>query len=215
MNETTTKDNLKIGIVENDDYFLTELNERLEKLSNIRNIQSWTSSEQFLMDLDNLDLDILFLDIMLPGMSGIELVGKLTEKSSKTKVIMLTNMNSDEMIFDSIKNGALGYILKSDIGRIREIVEVVQEGGATITPTIALRVFSSFRKIQSNESQGLTDRETQILQLLVKGKKIASISQFLLLSEHTVNGYVKSIYKKLSVHNRVELTLKAQKLSLL
>ncbi|MDF3818588.1 response regulator transcription factor [Leptospira sp. 96542] len=208
--------NLKVGILENDKFFLNEVKERLKKISEIDSVLSWETAEAFFADPTYPSLDILFLDIMLPGMSGIEVVGKLTETTSETKVIMLTNMNSDEMIFNSIKNGALGYILKSDIGRIREIIEVVRDGGATITPTIALRVFSSFRKIKPTETYSvLTDRETQILQLLVKGKTIALISQFLLLSEHTVNGYVKSIYKKLSVHNRVELTLKAQKLSLL
>lgn len=209
------KNSLTVGILENDDFFLNEVKERLSEISEISNILTWGSAETFLNDQANSDPDILFLDIMLPGMSGIDLVRILTERASDTRVIMLTNMNSDEMIFESIKNGALGYILKSDIGRIREIISVVQEGGATITPTIALRVFSSFRKIKTKEREILTDRETQILQLLVKGKTISSISQFLMLSEHTVNGYVKSIYKKLSVHNRVELTLKAQKLSLL
>lgn len=206
---------VNIGIVENDEYFLVELRERLNQLPSNKSIHSWTSSEIFLSDIHNLELDILFLDIMLPGMNGIDLVGKLTIEHPNIKVIMLTNMNSDEMIFSSIKNGALGYILKSDIARLGDIIEVVQKGGATITPTIALRVFSSLRKIVSPDTPKLTDRETQILQLLVKGKTISSVAKFLTLSDHTIHGYVKTIYKKLNVHNRVELAIKAEKLSLL
>lgn len=206
---------LKIGIVENDEYFLTEVKDRLSSLSYPKSIHTWTSSENFLSDIHSLELDILFLDIMLPGMNGIDLVERLTMDHPNIKVIMLTNMNSDEMIFSSIKNGALGYILKSDIARLSEIIDVVLNGGATITPTIALRVFSSLRKIVSPQTPKLTDRETQILQLLVKGKTISSVANFLTLSDHTIHGYVKSIYKKLNVHNRVELAIKAQKLSLL
>jgi DNA-binding NarL/FixJ family response regulator len=208
-------DKLQIGIVENDEYFLAEVKGRLQSLSCPKNIHTWCSSEKFLQDIDLMELEILFLDIMLPGMNGIELVAKLTNGYPNIKVIMLTNMNSDEMIFTSIKNGALGYILKSDIARLEEIIEVVRKGGATITPTIALRVFSSFRKPKSQESPKLTDREIQILQLLVKGKTSSSVAKFLVLSEHTIHGYVKSIYKKLSVHNRVELAIQAEKLSLL
>lgn len=207
--------NLKVGIVENDEFFLFELKERMQSITSIHNIHSWCSSETFLRDIESVDLEILFLDIMLPGMNGIELVANLTKEYPNLKVIMLTNMNSDEMIFSSIKNGALGYILKSDIARLGEIIEVVLNGGATITPTIALRVFSSFRKPASQETPKLTDREIQILQLLVKGKTISSVAKFLVLSDHTIHGYVKSIYKKLSVHNRVELAIKAEKLSLL
>lgn len=207
-------DDIHIGIIENDLYFLKEVEERLLKLQNIEKISVWESSEDFLKKNIIDTIDILFLDIMLPGQNGIELVLHLSTHYPKLKVIMLTNMNSDEMIFSSIKNGAQGYILKSDISRINEVVNVVRNGGAIITPTIALRVFSSFRKPSIDEIPDLSFREKQILKLLVKGKTISSVANFLVLSEHTIHGYVKSIYKKLNVHNRVELTQKAQNFSL-
>jgi DNA-binding NarL/FixJ family response regulator len=119
------------------------------------------------------------------------------------------------MIFNSIKSGALGYLLKSELGQMNSIVEVIQAGGALITPTIALRVFASFRKPKASLEFNLTDREKQILELLTKGKTITSVSKFLDLSEHTVHGYVKSIYKKLQVHNRAELVNKVQKYSII
>lgn len=207
-------DTIHIGIVENDLYFSKEVEERLSKIQNIATISTWESSEDFLKQNTIDNIDILFLDIMLPGQNGIELVLHLSTHYPKLKVIMLTNMNSDEMIFSSIKNGAQGYILKSDISRINEVVNVVHNGGAIITPTIALRVFSSFRKPSVDEISDLSHREKQILKLLVKGKTIASVANFLVLSEHTIHGYVKSIYKKLNVHNRVELARKAQNFSL-
>lgn len=206
---------IKIGILENDEFFLEELKNRISELTNVSEIRSWETGEILLRDPSYKSLDILFLDIMLPGMSGIEVVKVLSEKNENIKVIMLTNMNSDEMIFNSIKNGALGYLLKSELGQINSIVDVVLGGGAYITPTIALRVFSSFRKPIDKPKVYLTDREKQILELLVKGKTIPLVSKFLDLSEHTVQGYVKSIYRKLQVHNRSELALKVQEFSIL
>ncbi|MBL0956387.1 MAG: response regulator transcription factor [Leptospira sp.] len=209
------KDKIKIGILENDEYFLGELKERISVINNVSEILTWQTGEMLLRDPRHKIIDILFLDIMLPGINGIEVVKILSEKNENIKVIMLTNMNSDEMIFNSIKNGALGYLLKSELGQIQSIIDVLLEGGAYITPTIALRVFSSFRKPIDKPKVYLTDREKQILELLVKGKTIPLVSKFLSLSEHTVQGYVKSIYRKLQVHNRSELAMKVQEYSIL
>ncbi|MCW7497632.1 DNA-binding response regulator [Leptospira levettii] len=209
------KNQIKIGILENDEYFLGELKDRISELKNVSEILTWQTGEILLRDPRHKSIDILFLDIMLPGINGIEVVKILSEKNENIKVIMLTNMNSDEMIFNSIKNGALGYLLKSELGQIQSIIDVLLEGGAYITPTIALRVFSSFRKPLDKPKVYLTDREKQILELLVKGKTIPLVSKFLNLSEHTVQGYVKSIYRKLQVHNRSELAMKVQEYSIL
>lgn len=206
---------LKLGIVENDELFREEVIRRLTELPSARSVGGWPSAEQFLRDPDHKSIDVLFLDIMLSGVSGIDLVRNLSEKYPSMRVVMLTNMNSDAMVFDSIKNGALGYVLKSELGNLEEIVDVVGSGGATITPTIALRVFSSFRRLPNPDGPDLTDREKQVLSLMVKGKSINSVATFLGLSDHTVHGYVKSIYKKLNVHNRAQLTTKAQELSLM
>lgn len=206
---------VKIGILENDEYFLDEVKEILSGLEVVSEILTWTSAETFFRDPKLKNIQILFLDIMLPGMNGIEVVNILTEKYEDIKVIMLTNMNSDEMIFNSIKNGALGYLLKSELGQMDSIIKVIMEGGALITPTIAFRVFSSLRKPLNKPEIHFTEREKQILELLIKGKTILSVSRFLDLSEHTVQGYVKSIYKKMQVHNRAELALKAREFSIL
>lgn len=215
MSQILEKKKLRIGIVENDELFSEEVVERLSQIEDVCDTKVWKSAELFLNDPNYNKIDILFLDIVLPGMSGIGLVSHLTEKNESIKVIMLTNMNSDEMIFNSIKSGALGYLLKSELGQMNSIVEVIQAGGALITPTIALRVFASFRKPKASLEFNLTDREKQILELLTKGKTITSVSKFLDLSEHTVHGYVKSIYKKLQVHNRAELVNKVQKYSII
>ncbi len=210
-----TPGSLHIGVVENDEVFREEVARRLRQLPQTLDVQMWPSAELFFRDPAHTSVQILFLDIMLSGITGIDLVRVLSEKEPDMRVVMLTNMNSDSMVFDSIKNGALGYILKSEIGNLEEIVSVVSAGGAIITPTIALRVFSSFRRIPEASGPELTDRERQVLQLMVKGKTIHSVAEFLGLSDHTIHGYVKSIYRKLNVHNRAQLATKAQELSLL
>ena len=96
------EDNIQIGIVENDEYFLAEVQERLKSLSCSKSVHTWVRAEKLLETIQQIDL-----------------VAQLTNDYPNLKVIMLTNMNSDEMIFNSIKNGALGYILKSDIGRLK------------------------------------------------------------------------------------------------
>ena len=206
---------MKVGILENDELFREEVKGILSQISSISEILTWKTAEEFFRDPQHKTLDVLFLDIMLPGMKGIEVVKILTEKLESIKVVMLTNMNSDEMIFQSIKNGALGYLLKSELGEMKNTIDVIEKGGAIITPTIALRVFNNLRKPTEKPSIHLTDREKQILELLVKGKTVISCAKFLDLSEHTVHGYAKSIYKKLQVHNRAELAMKVQEFSIL
>ena len=95
---------------------------------------------------------LLLLDIKLSGMNGVELAGKITERDSETSIVMLTNLNSDDLIFQALRNGAIGYLLKSELRDIADTVSTVLNGGATITPTIALRVLTSFR--QSNPVLG-------------------------------------------------------------
>ncbi|MBX7059965.1 MAG: response regulator transcription factor [Leptospirales bacterium] len=204
-----------VGIVENDELFREELRRRLAQIPEVRQICEWPSAEQFLRDPLHRNVEILLLDIMLSGISGIQLVSELSRLYPEMRVVMVTNMHSDSMVFESIKGGALGYILKSELGDLGAALRIVSDGGALITPTIALRVFSSFRRSSEESEVELTDRERQVLQLMVKGKTIQSVATFLQLSEHTVHGYVKSIYKKLKVHNRAQLATRAHELSLL
>ncbi len=205
------KKNLAIGLVENDLEFRATTEARLRSIPSVAKVYGWGSAEEYLREKTRPILDLIFLDIILPYKNGVDLASEISKETPETSIIMLTNMNSDALIFESIKNGALGYILKSELGTLETIIQTVIEGGAVITPTIALRVFSSFRKDKSKVPE-MTDREKQVLELLVRGKSVVSVAVFLDLSVHTVQGYVKAIYKKLNVHNRAELTQKASQL---
>lgn len=197
---------MHIGIVENDSEFRDNLLFTLKRLMPSAKLSWWQSAEALLKE-DTVRLpEILLLDVMLPGMTGIDLTRELTRGGYSGKIVILTNMNSDSLILEAIENGAVGYVLKSDRRELKSIIETVLTGGAILTPTIALRVMTAL-KSQRQESPdfGLSERLQQVLDLMVAGKTIPQVAKALRLSATTVHGYVKDIYKKLNVHNRAEL----------
>lgn len=197
---------MHIGIVENDSEFRDNLLFTLKKLLPSAKIDWWQSAEGLLKEDGDKLPEILLLDVMLPGMTGIDLTRELTRGGYAGKIVILTNMNSDSLILEAIENGAVGYVLKSDRRELKSIIETVLAGGAILTPTIALRVMTAL-KSQRHESPdfGLSERLQQVLDLMVAGKTIPQVAKALRLSATTVHGYVKDIYKKLNVHNRAEL----------
>ncbi|TGN08495.1 response regulator [Leptospira ilyithenensis] len=206
---------VKIGIVENDENFRNQILTILETTPGVLSVSHWESAEAYWKDENGKELDILFLDIMLPGMNGVELAGKISERDPNISKIMLSNMNSDELIYSSLKNGAIGYILKSELKDISEVIDTVLQGGAIITPTIAFRVLNHFKAKTNLGSIKLTDKENQILDQMVRGKTINRVAEFLGVSKYTIQHHVKNIYKKLNVHNRAELVRKANDIGLL
>ncbi|EQA37936.1 response regulator receiver domain protein [Leptospira inadai serovar Lyme str. 10] len=206
---------VNIGIVENDSSYREQIIKVLEALPQIGSLLHWESAEAFLQDKKGRGLDIILLDIMLPGMSGVELAAKLSEREPETNKIMLSNMNSDELIFKSLGYGAIGYILKSELKDIADIIDIVLRGGAIITPTIAFRVLNSFKRIESSSEVKLTKKEKQILDEMVKGKTINRVAEFLGVSKYTIQHHVKNIYRKMNVHNRAELVRRAGDIGLL
>lgn len=171
----------------------------------------WQSAENLLKKkLDELP-EILLLDVMLPGITGIDLTRELARRGYDGKIIILTNMNSDALILEAIENGAVGYILKSEKRELKSIIETVVAGGAILTPTIALRVMTTLRARRPESPDfGLSERLQQVLELMVAGKTIPQVAKVLHLSPATVHGYVKDIYKKLNVHSRAELVGKVR-----
>lgn len=213
--ETVKAKELRVGIVENDENFRQQIIKTLESLPEVGGIYSWESAETYWKDESGKDLDILFLDIMLTGMNGVELAGRISARDPDINKIMLTNMNSDELIYESLRNGAIGYILKSELKDIGDVIDTVQKGGAIITPTIAFRVLNTFKQKDNSSVAKLTPKERQILDEMVKGKTIGRVAEFLGVSKYTVQHHVKNIYKKLNVHNRAELVRKASDFGLL
>jgi len=158
-------------------------------------------------------VDIILLDINLPGLSGIEAITIFKQKEPIPKIIMLTILEDDLNVLEAIKNGADGYILKKTApASILQAINQVSEGGAALTPMIARQVMS-FLRPESSKTQSptiqLTPRENEILVLITQGTSTGEIAETLFISAQTVRNHIKSIYEKLHVHSRAQVVAKA------
>lgn len=207
---------MKIGIVENDEEFANFLKDRLQAWKEVEETLHWPTAEMMWRDESLAGLDLALLDIHLPGISGVELAAMLSERFPDMRKIMLTSLHSDEIVFQALKAGAVAYVLKSEMEDIQEVIRIVLNGGAVITPTVALRVMRHFQR-DRNSIQALsqlTSREKQILEELSSGEAPRDISGTLQLSIHTVRQHIKNIYAKLQVSSRSELTRRLKELGI-
>jgi len=165
--------------------------------------------------------DIILMDIEMPGISGIEAVRQIKEKMPNAVILMQTIFDEDSTIFDAIKAGASGYLLKkSSPVKIIDSIREAYEGGAPMSPAIASKVLRFFResdKIDKDSSEkapkiyDLTSRELEILAELVNGNSYKMVSANLNITYNTVNTHVRHIYEKLHVHSIGEAVAKAIK----
>lgn len=157
--------------------------------------------------------DVILIDITMPGMDGIESVRIIKRERPGTRVIMLTVRDEDEKLFEAIKAGADGYLLKTI--RAQQLVDMLraaQRGEPAITPQLAARLMDEFRRVarggqpanQLNGDAGLTSREREVLQLLARGASDREIAQELTVSVYTVKAHVRSVLHKLQVTSRQE-----------
>lgn len=203
-----------VWIVEDDILF----KESLEDLMNVYNEfnleHSVNSVEKAIQSFGVKDKpDIILQDIGLPGLSGIEAISIYKKLYPEVQIIIITIFDDDERVFNAIKAGADGYLLKRTPGtEIINGMKQVLKGGASISPPIAKKMMHML----ANPSKGkkeklLTERETIILKYLIDGLTINAIAERLIISRHTVDTHTKNIYKKLHVHNRSNLVSTAIK----
>ncbi len=160
--------------------------------------------------------DVVMMDIEMPGINGIEATKEITEKFPEVKVLIQTVFNDSEKIFKALCAGASGYILKNDppVTQLQAVTEVYN-GGAPMSPSVAknvLRFFSGKNVIlvePTNTDFQLSEREKEILQLMVQGNDFKNIAAKAFISYETVRTHVKKIYRKLHVASRSEAILKA------
>lgn len=157
--------------------------------------------------------DVVLMDIDMPEVNGIEGVKMIKAVRPETQIIMLTVFDDDEKIFESIKAGADGYILKKSIPM--ELISAIHNasvGGSSISPGVATKVLSAFRTkntVQKAESFSLSRREQEVLELLTKGYSYKKIAADLFVSIDTIGSHMKNIYSKLQVNSAPEAVAKA------
>jgi len=202
---------IKISLVE--DY--PQVREMLAKTFNeapgLRCISAHGTGEEAVREIPTTKPDVALVDIHLPGMNGIECVAKLKAQLPNLSILMLTRYEQNDLIFNSIRAGASGYLLKNTPrADLIQAVEQVHAGGAPMTMQIARKVLDHFRHIQqpSAEVEKLTPREQEVLALLAKGCLYKEISDALGISINTMRSHLKVIYEKLHVHSRTEAALK-------
>jgi DNA-binding NarL/FixJ family response regulator len=155
--------------------------------------------------------NVALVDIHLPGMSGIECVAKLKGLLPKLQVLMLTRFEESELIFNALRAGASGYLLKKSLpDEIFDAIEQVHAGGAPMSMQIARKVVDHFRQTQQHQSEveTLSKREYEVLTLLAKGFHYKEIGDKLDLSLGSVRTYLQRVYEKLHVQSRTEATAK-------
>ena len=155
--------------------------------------------------------DVVLRDNDMPGMNGIEAVWEIKKIFPEIKILMLTVFEDEEKIFGAIRAGANGYLLKKDTPqKIMGAIEAVQNGESPMNGMIASKVLDFFQQSKTAliDESVLTEREGQILRLLMKGNSYKEIATEIFISVETLNSHVKNIYRKLNVHSRSELAAK-------
>jgi DNA-binding NarL/FixJ family response regulator len=208
------KRDIRVAIVEDENDIREAMRVLINGSQGFECIHVYFNAEDALLELPKLDLDVIVMDINLPGIDGVTCVQRLKPQMHRTQFMMCTVFDNDEKIFEALQSGANGYILKrTSPAQILEAIRELHDGGSPMSSEIARRVVDSLQKKgkHSESSEILTIREKEILDYLAKGFLYKEIAQELNLSKETVKKHVQNIYSKLQVQNRTEAINKAFK----
>ena len=202
---------IKVCIVEDNADMREGVAQVLNQAPGLRCVSTYASAEAAVHDLPSQKPDVALVDIHLPGMNGIECVARLKAQLPQLQVLMLTRYEQSDMIFDSIRAGASGYLLKhTPAAELVQAVEQIHSGGAPMTMQIARKFINYFQQLQKPASEvgNLTPREREVLNLLARGYLYKEIADNLGISINTLRNHLRTIYDKLHVHSRTEAAVK-------
>lgn len=211
------EDKITVYIVE--DYMLARITfeQSLRQFEDIDIKGSFESAEDCINALEKEQVQVVIMDIGLPYMTGIEATKIIKEKYPNIKVIMLTSHDKQDEIVSSFASGANGYALKEiSTNKLHDVIKTVASGSLWVAPQIANVVQKLFFNLESAPKHDfkLTEREKEVLGLMVHGLSNTEISERLIVSTHTVKAHVANILSKLSVSDRVQAAVKAVKYNL-
>jgi len=194
-------------LVDDHDLVRTGIKRLLEDHPNIKIVGEATSGEQALDLITENDPDVVLMDINMPGIGGLEATRKLLQRKPKLKIIVVT-MHEDDMFAQRLlKAGAMGYLTKgARVDEILQAVEAVMANKRYLCPSIAQQIaLSQMEEEESSPFDSLSERELQVLLMMMDGQSISAISEKLCLSPKTVSTYRTRLYAKLGVQNDIEL----------
>ena len=196
-----------VSCVEDDSAYCFLLTRALAKNKTIRILSVHSRAEEALQYLPSLQPDVVLMDIKFAGMDGIECLKRLkqVEPPLLMQVLMLTQHDDDALVFESLKAGASGYLLKDRIS-VKEVsvaIKTVMAGGGVMSPTIARKVIQSFPATTASFAT-LSQRETEVLRYLSDGLMYKEIAPKLDISLNTVRAHVGAVYRKLHVQSRMD-----------
>src|SRR5258708_31110909 len=203
---------ITLAIVEDLDEVRDGLKNFISLSSDFKILDTFKTAEEALYDIPKLHPDIVIMDISLPGMNGIECIRQVKDKSPGTQFMMFTVYENDEKVFEALKAGASGYLLKNTgLVQLIESLKELYNGGSPMSANIARKLVTVFRENQKQAEslEILSPRENEILQLLTKGLLYKEIANQLSISVATVRQHIHKIYEKLHVQNRTEAINKA------
>jgi DNA-binding NarL/FixJ family response regulator len=203
---------IRVAIVEDQRRTREGLRALIEGSDGYHCVDAWGSMEEALACDALADLDVILLDLGLPGMSGIEGIAALRKRCPQAALVVLTVYEDNERVFRALCAGAVGYLLKNTpAAKLLEGLQEAVDGGSPMSPEIARRVVEIFRKFQPPEKvdYDLTPHELRLLKLLVKGHSYRSAAAQLGASINTIAFHIKSIYGKLQVHSKSQAVARA------
>lgn len=171
----------------------------------------------------DLQPDVILMDINMPGLNGIQATEKILEKEPQTRIVMLTMLEDDASVFNAMRVGARGYLLKgADPQEVLSVIRAVAEGQALFGPTIATRLMNYFKELSTKPARSptgapfpeLTEREMEVLRLISQGLNNQEIAQKLVLSSKTVRNHITNIFSKLQVADRAQAIVRAREAGL-
>ena len=202
---------IKLAIIEDNTALRQSLEQLFTRTSNMKCVASLNNLLNVVSEFQKSQPDIVLMDIGLPAINGIEGVRTVKSNFESIQVIMFTVFEDDEKIFEAIRTGASGYLLKkTPPEEILDAINELHEGGAPMSPSIARKVIQAFQVKPSSvlEDHQLTSREKEILYALVDGLSYKKIAEKYFVSIHTVRSHISSIYEKLHVNSKSQAVAK-------
>ena len=202
---------IKVALVEDDEGIRSSLSALIRRAPALRLAGDYPDAETALKEIPRRPPDVVLMDINLPGLNGVECVRQLKATVPAVQFMMLTVYEDSDSLFNSLRAGASGYLLKRTASaRLLEAIRDVYDGGSPMTPQLARRVVQFFSKPPEGTSpvSRLSPGEREFLDQLAKGYAYKEIAGRMSISIDTVRSYVRTVYEKLHVHSRTEAVVK-------